>query len=95
MLEKDIEAYLVRRVRERNGKAYKWVSPGNIGVPDRIVFFPGGIILLVELKAPGKKPTPNQLAKHKELASLGFKVYVVDSKEKADRLLDMVSSGEG
>ncbi len=86
MQEKDIEKYLVKRVKEMGGKAYKWVSPGNDGVPDRIVFF-FGMTVLVELKAPGKKPTPLQIAKHKELAKLGQKVLVLDSKESVDEFI--------
>lgn len=34
MLERDIEKVLVREVRKLGGRAYKWVSPGNDGVPD-------------------------------------------------------------
>ena len=45
--EKAVEAYLVKRMREIRGKAYKWVSPGNNGVPDRICLFPSGICELV------------------------------------------------
>lgn len=86
MQEKDIEKYLVKRVKEMGGKAYKWVSPGNDGVPDRIVFF-SGMTVLVELKAPGKKPTPLQIARHKELAKLGQKVLVLDSKESVDEFI--------
>lgn len=86
MQEKDIEKYLVKRVKEMGGKAYKWVSPGNDGVPDRIVFF-RGVTILVELKAPGKKPTPLQIAKHKELEKLGQKVLVLDSKESVDEFI--------
>ena len=34
--ESDIEAHLREKVRAvLHGKAYKWVSPGNNGVPDR------------------------------------------------------------
>ena len=92
MREKDIEQYLVKRARESGGKAYKWVSPGNDGVPDRIVIFPGCIIF-VELKAPGKKPTLLQLARHRELAGFGLEVLVIDSKEDVDRLV--LASGLG
>ncbi|WP_352400123.1 VRR-NUC domain-containing protein [Anaerotignum sp.] len=86
MQEKEIEQYLVKRVKEMGGKAYKWVSPGNDGVPDRIVFF-YGMTALVELKAPGKKPTPLQIAKHKELEKLGQRVFVLDSKEEVDQFI--------
>ena len=50
MREKDIEKILVDGVKGIGGRAYKWVSPGNNGVPDRIVFLPGGRIIFVELK---------------------------------------------
>ena len=40
MLEKEIEKILVTEVKKLGGKAYKFVSPGNSGVPDRIVIFP-------------------------------------------------------
>ncbi len=92
MQEKEIEKYLVKRVKEMGGKAYKWVSPGNDGVPDRIVFFQG-MTVLVELKAPGKKPTPLQIARHKELEKLGQKVLVLDSKESVDEFMEKVEGG--
>ena len=92
MREKDIEQYLVKQVKNNGGKAYKWVSPGNDGVPHRIVIFPRTIIF-VELKAPGKKPTLLQLARHRELENLGHKVYVIDSKEGVDRLILLNSRG--
>ena len=50
MLEKDIEKILVTEVRKLAGRAYKWVSPGNDGVPDRIVILPGLQPIFVELK---------------------------------------------
>lgn len=87
MLEKDIEKYLVSEVKKVKGRAYKWVSPGNVGVPDRIVLFPLGLVAFVELKASGKKPTPIQLSQHKKLELLGFEVFVIDSKEKVDEFI--------
>jgi len=33
--ESEIEARLVRGVKALGGVAYKFVSPGNVGVPDR------------------------------------------------------------
>lgn len=50
MKESQIEARLVRMVRERGGLCYKFVSPGNPGVPDRIVVTPDGQTVYVELK---------------------------------------------
>ena len=53
ILEKDIEKRLVREVKKLGGLCLKWVSPGNSGVPDRIVLMPGGKAIFVELKRPG------------------------------------------
>ena len=54
MREKDIEKILVAEVRKLGGRAYKWVSPGNDGVPDRIVIFPGKapVLSLIHISEP-------------------------------------------
>lgn len=87
MKESEIEKHLREQVKAAGGRAYKFVSPGNNGVPDRIVLLPGGVLAFVELKAPGKKPTDLQLAQQNKIAKLGFKVYVMDSKEKVDEFI--------
>ena len=66
--------------------AAKWVSPSMSGVPDRIVFLPGGKIIFVELKRPGEKPTPLQDRIIGMLRGLGADVRVVDSMEKVDEI---------
>lgn len=81
MLERTIEQALVQRAKQVGALALKWTSPGTTGVPDRIVWLPGGRVFCVELKAPGQKPTPLQAATHRQLQALGHDVYVVDSKE--------------
>ena len=87
MLEKDIEKYLREQVKLIKGRAYKWVSPGNAGVPDRIVLFPSARIVFVELKAPGKKPTPLQIAQGNKIAAMGQMVVVIDSKPAVDKFI--------
>ena len=87
MLERDIEKYLVRRVAWLNGKAYKFASPSNRSVPDRLCCLPNGRIKFVECKATGKKPTPLQAKVINYLRSLGNEVFVVDSKEKVNMLI--------
>ncbi len=49
MKESELERRFCRLVEQAGGKAYKFVSPGNSGVPDRIVVLPGGRIGFVEL----------------------------------------------
>lgn len=50
MKESQIERCLVKGVKAHGGLCYKFVSPGNIGVPDRIIIAPGGKTIYVELK---------------------------------------------
>lgn len=95
MRERDIETYLRDQVRLGGGRAFKWVSPGNNGVPDRIVLLPGGRIAFVELKAPGKKPTALQLAQHRFITRLEFPVDVIDSKDGVDQLLRRMQAEGG
>lgn len=88
MRENTIEAYLREEVRGLGGRAYKFTSPGNAGVPDRLVCLPGGRVAFVETKAPGKKSTALQKVQQQRLRALGFEVYAeADSKEKVDRII--------
>jgi len=90
MREKQIESKLVIEVKKIGGIAPKLVSPGFDGMPDRLVLLPDGHIAFVELKAPGKKPRPLQLARHRLLRSLGFRVYVIDDAEQIAGMLDEI-----
>lgn len=87
MLEKQIENKLTRLVKKSGGIALKFVSPSFAGMPDRLVLLPDGVFAFVELKAPGKKPRPLQVSRHKMLRTLGFKVYVIDSAEQIGGML--------
>ena len=84
----EIERKLVDVIKVKGGICWRFVSPGTTGVPDRIVLMPNGRIAFVELKAPGKAPRPLQLARHRLLRSLGFRVYVIDSPEQIGGMLD-------
>lgn len=77
MRESELESILVREVRKEGGKAYKWVSPGNAGVPDRIIFFPGGEIYFVELKADGGTVSSLQMMQIRKIRALGQQATVV------------------
>ena len=71
MKESQIETQLVRGVRALGGRAYKFVSPGNTGVPDRLVVLPGGRIIFVELKTDTGKLSPMQIRQIDFLRSRG------------------------
>lgn len=89
--EKQIEQKLKAMVELLGGMCPKWVAPGLVGVPDRIILLPGGKIAFVELKAPGQKPRPIQLIRHQELRDLGFQVFVIDSIDKIKDMLNEIA----
>lgn len=82
MREKDIESKLRNEIKNLGGIAYKFTSPGNNGVPDRIVLLPGGVIKFVELKRPGGKTSKLQDMQITRIKKLGFDVRVIDNMEK-------------
>lgn len=84
--EKAIERYLCKRVVEEGGLCLKYSSFTDTGYPDRLVMF-SGICFWVELKSKGKKTTKLQEYRISRIRSLGFSVYVCDSKEKIDCIL--------
>ena len=92
MTEKQIEQKLVKAVKAKGGLAPKFVSPGFDGVPDRIVLLPRGRIAFIELKAKGRKMRPLQVRRKRQLESLGFSVYCIDSPEQIGGLLDEIQS---
>ena len=92
MREKKIEQKLVTAVKKHGGICPKFVSPGFDGMPDRLLLLPHGRFAFVEVKAPGEKPRPLQLARHRLLKRLGFKVYVLDDEAQIGGIIDAVQS---
>ena len=83
MLEKDLEAKLVREVKAMGGMCLKWVCPGNRGVPDRIALLPGGRVVFIEMKRPkGSRVDPLQAYWGRVLTGLGFKTYIISTPEE-------------
>lgn len=87
-MEKTVEAYLRDTVRAHGGVALKFVSPGQAGVPDRLVLLPGGVAWFAETKDAGRRPTPRQVRVHERLRALGFRVFIPDSKAAVDRMME-------
>lgn len=83
-MEKEIEAYFVRRVKAVGGWAIKFPAGSVAGMPDRIVLLRGGVVEFVELKRPGGKLRPLQVKICRKISSFNFNVFVIDSKEKVD-----------
>ncbi|WP_294856424.1 VRR-NUC domain-containing protein [uncultured Oscillibacter sp.] len=77
MKESAIEAKLVRMVRDRGGLCYKFVSPGNPGVPDRIVITPDGKTIYAELKTEAGRLAAIQKWQISEMQKRGMDVRVL------------------
>lgn len=90
MLEKDIERKLVTGVHKLGGAAYKFVSPGQDGVPDRLVVLPGGRIIFVELKTVRGKPSSLQIVQQRRLKALGCDVRMLYGPDQIDEFLKEV-----
>lgn len=94
MRERDIEASLVRMVRKRGGLCYKFVSPGNDGVPDRIVVTPDGRTIYVELKSESGRLSALQTRQLQELRRRSADVRVLKGLEQVRAFVEEVMPNE-
>ena len=90
MLEKEIERRMVQTVKERGGLCYKFVSPSNPGVPDRIIITPGGKVIFVELKTEIGRLANIQKWQLNEMRKRGADVRVVRGWPAVKALLEEV-----
>ena len=86
MRERDVENYLVERVKALGGEVRKVRWIGRNHAPDRRVMLPGKCIW-IELKAPGEKCRPGQVREHVRMRAMGERVVVIDSFEGVDEVL--------
>ena len=92
MREKTLEQKFRAAVKAAGGLVLKFASPGFDGVPDRLALLPDGKMAFVEVKAPGEKPRPLQLSRHRLLRRLGFKVYVLNDESQIGGIIDEIQS---
>ena len=81
MRESSIERGLRIRLQRRGCLVYKFVSPGNNGVPDRIVITPTGRVIFVELKTSDGKLRPEQEVQLRRLRGHKAEVAVLYGRE--------------
>lgn len=86
ILERDVKAYLYRRVAECGGQIRKTKWEGRRGALDQLVLLPGRH-WIAELKAPGKHLDDHQIREKVRLQLAAFDVYEIDSFEDVDALL--------
>ena len=87
--EKQIEKYLVKKIKAEKGLCLKFESPGYTGVPDRIIILKNKPVAFVELKRPvGGRYSARQKLVERDFNKLGQKVYKVKNKEEVDKLVE-------
>ena len=87
--EKFIEKQLKGLIKEvMGGLCIKLHSQNLTGLPDRLCLMPGGKAFFVEIKSKGKKPRRIQEFIHQKIRMLGFKVYVIDSLDGINQILE-------
>lgn len=88
MRESQIENYLKREIEKLGGLCLKFVSPGNKGVPDRLLILPGGKVIFAELKNGNKgRLSALQVRMQTVLKSLQCRTYVLTAKPEVDKLI--------
>lgn len=81
MKEKQIESKVVKKAKELGFLTYKFSSPSNRGVPDRIFINPHGEVFFIEFKSAKGKLTKLQEKVIKDITIRDVDVFVVSSVE--------------
>lgn len=90
MLEREIEQRMVKEVKKRGGLCYKFVSPNNPGVPDRIVITPTGRVIFVELKTEIGRLSRIQQWQRSEIQKRGADIRVIKGWDAAKAFIEEV-----
>jgi hypothetical protein len=89
--EASIETYLRERVKAAGGLCIKLNPAGYVGIPDRLVLLPGGVVVFVEVK----KPRNARVARLQEwwrdnhILRLGFAHCFVFTREDVDTMMEV------
>jgi hypothetical protein len=98
MKESAVEGKLMRGAKKLGWLPMKFVSPGNAGVPDRILFGPQGRMVLIELKTEHGRLSPVQRVQIRRLRRLGHDVRVLYGAADVEGFLAKLAgsaAGEG
>tara|TARA_R110000868_G_scaffold88230_2_gene246067 strand:- start:68 stop:337 length:270 start_codon:yes stop_codon:yes gene_type:complete len=87
MKESEVERYFVWAVQRAGGRTWKFTSPSNRGVADRIACLPDGSTWFVELKTRGGRLSPLQVLFSEQVLELKQKYAVLWTKDQVDQWL--------
>ena len=91
MKESIIEADGVKYAQERGWAVYKWSSPGNQGIHDRL-HFKNGVSFSIEYKTTGQPATPKQRTEAQRLKAAGIPCRCCDNVQDARDFIDVMTS---
>lgn len=94
MKESQIERRLVEGVKRLGGMCLKFVSPGTLGVPDRIIITAKGRVIFVELKAETGRLTKIQRYVIGEMQKRGADARMVKGIDEVKELLAEIEGGD-
>lgn len=87
-MESSLQAKCFKEAKARGVLAFKLVAVGRRGFPDVGLYFPGGKHVLVELKTPTGRLSPQQKRSINKLRKQGVVVHVIDTIEAFTALLE-------
>ena len=91
--EREVEKYLVDKLKSVGLECLKFIPDQANGMPDRVVLLSEGRVVWVELKTEGGRTSSLQKYRHKQLREAGQLVAVVWNKEQVDELVERLSGG--
>lgn len=94
MKESQIERRLIEGVKRLGGMCLKFVSPGTLGVPDRIIITAKGRVIFVELKTETGRLTKIQRYVIGEMQKRGADARVVKGIDEVKELLAEIEGGD-
>lgn len=86
MREKDIEQKVSDYANQRGVLQYKFTSPNQRGVPDRIYLYHGRC-MFIEFKQKGKPTSRQQDIQRERIEAVGIPVAVVDSVAQGHKVV--------
>lgn len=93
-LEKDIEKKVCAYARTLGCLVYKFTSPSQRSVPDRLFIMPGGRgCFFIEFKRLGQKPTPAQEVEIAKIQKRGIYVGVADNVDAGKAIVQFCLQG--